>query len=288
MKRLVFIALLAIAAACGEDPPKPAVAAPPLVSADWLRAHLADVVVVDMQTSRDAYEKGHIPGAVYVYFEEFRTDNKTLAPADVLAQRLGALGIDEDTHVVIYDEKHGRNAGYLWYALKQIGHGAVSILDGHIDAFRGELETGLPPAVQPKTYRPRRNPVAVTGEWVGSQIGKVTMLDARPVGQYTAEEPKKGMKGGHIPGARSVPWDIFTGPDGRYLDEQAARAVLAEHVGRELAKDEEIVLYCNSYHQASHLNFVLDRLGFTNLKAYDASMREWEAKGWPRTTGDKP
>lgn len=287
MNRWLFL-LLTVAAACGVEEPKPAVTAPPIMSADWLRAHRDAVVLVDMQTDRETYEKGHIPGAAYAFYEDFRTDDKKLASADELARALGALGIDEDTHVVIYDEKHGRNAGYLWYALRQLGHGAVSILDGHMDAFKNELVTGPPPAVEPKTYRPRRKPEVVTGEWVKENLGEVTILDARPTGQYTAEEPKKGMKGGHIPGALSVPWNVFTGPDGLYLDDEAARAALFARTGRELAPDEEIVLYCNSYHQAAHLQFVLSRLGFTNLRPYDASMREWEKMDWPRTTGEKP
>jgi thiosulfate/3-mercaptopyruvate sulfurtransferase len=114
------------------------------------------------------------------------------------------------------------------------------------------------------------------------------MLDTRPVEQYTGVKPKEGMKGGHLPGALSVPWDAFTGKDGRYLDEKAARAALAQLAGRELKEDEEIVVYCNSYHQAAHVHWVLDRLGYKDIKAFDASMKEWEKLDWPRTTGEKP
>jgi thiosulfate/3-mercaptopyruvate sulfurtransferase len=280
MKRLFLLAVLL--GGCDEAK------APPLVSAEWLRANRAQVVLLDVQSSRELYEKGHVPGARYADFEQFRTDRKQLAPADVLAARLGALGIDEDTHVVVYDEKHGRNSGYAWYVLAQLGHERVSILDGHMDGFAKELEKGPPPAVEPKTYRPRRQPQVVTSEWVKERLGKLPMLDARPVEQYTGAKPKEGMKGGHLPGAVSVPWDAFTGKDGRYLDEAASRRALTALAGRELRPGEEVVVYCNSYHQAAHVHWVLARLGFSDVKAYDASMKEWEEIGGPRTMGEKP
>jgi thiosulfate/3-mercaptopyruvate sulfurtransferase len=284
MKRLVPFLLLFPLVACG----KPAAPAPPLVSPQWLRDHRAEVVLVDVQTTPELYEKGHLKGAVHLDFEKLRVDKKRLAPTSELAARFGELGIDESTPVVLYDEKHGRNSGYVWYALTQLGHPSVSILDGHMDAFEGELETGPGPKVEPKTYHPRKQPEVVSTEWVKEHMGKVPMLDARPVEQYTGEKPKEGMKGGHIPGAASVPWDAFTGKDGRYLDEKDADEVLAKLLGKVPAKDEEIVLYCNTYHQAGHLNFVLARLGYTNLKAYEASMKEWEAKDEPLEKGGKP
>jgi thiosulfate/3-mercaptopyruvate sulfurtransferase len=277
-----LLSFLVLAAVCNAAP------APPLVSPEWLKEHRSEVVLLDVQSKKELYEKGHLKGAVWVDFEQFRTEKKQLASADVLASRLGALGIDENTHVVLYDELHGRNCGYVWYVLKQLGHERMSILDGHMDAFRSELEAGPSPAVTAKTYKPRRTPEVVSPEWVRERLGKVSMLDTRPVEQYTGVKPKEGMKGGHLPGALSVPWDAFTGKDGRYLDEKAARAALAQLAGRELKEDEEIVVYCNSYHQAAHVHWVLDRLGYKDIKAFDASMKEWEKLDWPRTTGEKP
>jgi thiosulfate/3-mercaptopyruvate sulfurtransferase len=96
------------------------------------------------------------------------------------------------------------------------------------------------------------------------------------------------MKGGHVPGAVSIPWNAFLGRDGRYLDEKAAREALAKLAGRELRADEEIIVYCNSYHQAAHLHWVLDRLGYKDIKAFDASMKEWEKLDFPLAKGEKP
>jgi thiosulfate/3-mercaptopyruvate sulfurtransferase len=277
-----LFSFLVLAAVCSAAP------APPLVSPEWLREHRAEVVLLDVQTKKELYEKGHLKGAVWVDFEQFRNEKKQLASADVLAARLGALGIDENTQVVIYDELHGRNGGYVWYVLKQVGHERVSILDGHMDAFAAELESGAPPVVEPKTYKPRRAPQVVSPEWIKERLGKLPMLDARPMEQYTGVKPKEGMRGGHLPGAVCVPWDAFVGKDGRYLDEKAARAALVQLAGKELRADEEIVVYCNSYHQAAHVHWVLERLGYKDIKAFDASMKEWEALDWPRTMGEKP
>ncbi|MHC4547372.1 MAG: sulfurtransferase [Planctomycetota bacterium] len=260
-----------------------------LVDAAWLHAHRAEVAVVDMQSERKLYERGHLAGAVHATVEDFRTDRKLLRPRAELERKLGALGIDRDTHVVVYDEKYGRNAGWLWFTLTQLGHRAVSLLDGHLDAWKDRLETGPPPAVAPRTYRARHDPTdLVDAVWVHARLGRILLLDARPTEQYTGVKPKKGMMGGHIPGAVNVPWDSFLGPDKRYLDEEAARAVLAERVARRITKETPIVLYCNSYPQAAHLHFQLARLGYANLKAFDGSMREWEAQGLPRKKGARP
>jgi thiosulfate/3-mercaptopyruvate sulfurtransferase len=279
--RYVF-PFLVFAAVCNAAP------APPLVSPEWLREHRADVVLLDVQSTKELYEKGHLKGAVWVDFEQFRTEKKQLAPGDVLSRKLGELGVDENTHVVVYDEKKGRNCGYVWYVLKQLGHERMSILDGHMDAFAGELEAGPSPAATARTYKPRREPQVVSAEWVKERLGKLPMLDARPLEQYTGVKPKEGMRGGHLPGAVCVPWDAFVGKDGRYLDEKAARETIAKLAGRELGSGEEIIVYCNSYHQAAHVHWVLDRLGFRDIKPFDASMKEWEKLDWPRTTGEKP
>jgi thiosulfate/3-mercaptopyruvate sulfurtransferase len=296
MKRSVLILAL-LAAACGQEkterqeptgPIQPAKSAPFLVDAAWLKANRDSVVLVDMQSSKDLYEKGHIAGAVYANVEDFRDDGiKDLLPTDELEEVLGDLGIDENTYVVVYDEKRGRNATWLWFTLTELGHGEVSLLDGQMDGF--ELVSGPPPAVEKKTYRARREPPDIVDmAYVQGRIGKALMVDARPHGQYTAEKPKKKMKGGHIEGAVNVPYLTFVGEDGKYLSKDAARKKFEAIVGHDVAPDDEIVLYCNSYHEGAHVQFQLARLGYTNLKAYDPGMKEWEKKGLPLKTGDQP
>ena len=138
--RFTLLSLLVFAAlGCGAKPravdpagydlslvgvPQPT---PPIVDADWLRANRDQVVLVDMQSSRELYEKGHLPGAVHITVNDLRDEKKLLAPVEVLETRIGDLGIRGDTWVVAYDEKNGRNATWLWYALMQMGHRRFSL-----------------------------------------------------------------------------------------------------------------------------------------------------------------
>ena len=288
MKKLVWGLALLVVAACGAAEPGPARDVPPLVSSAWLAKNRDAVVLVDMQSERADYEKGHLPGAVHVTVDELRTDKKLLLPVDALAKELGALGIDADAHVVVYDEKRGRNATWMWFALTQLGHTMVSLLDEPFAELEKTFVTDVP-SVDAKTYRARRSPRdIVEADWVKARVGETVMLDARPEGQYTGEKPKKGMRGGHIEGARNVPYTSFFGPDGRALPVDAARAKLTALVGRELAPDTEIVVYCNSYHEGSNVHFHLARLGFTNVKAFDGSMKVWEGNDWPTKKGTTP
>ncbi len=290
MRPTIVFWLALLAAACGRQEEKVTFdesTAPMLVDADWLRAHRDEVVIADMQSTRELYEKGHIPGAVHATVADFRTKEKLLAPVPRLVEKLGALGIDHNTHVVVYDEKHGRNAAWLWYTLTQLGHKKVSLLDGHIDVFRDELVGGPPPVPEPKKYVPRREPTNVVDmEWVRKRVGdpNLVIFDARPHGQYTGEKPKKGMRGGHIPGARNLPYTVFLGPGGRYLPPEEAQKVVGD-----IPKDQEILLYCNTYHEASNVHFQLARLGYRNIKSFDQGMRFWERDpSLPRKLGEQP
>jgi len=190
---------------------------------------------------------------------------------------------------VVYDNTRGRNASWLWFALDKLGHGEISLLDEPLSRFEGRLVKGPPPKVEAKRYRARTEPSdIIDAEGVRARMGEALILDARPHVQYTAERPKKKMRGGHVEGAYSVPYTTFHGKNGKYLDEQEARAVIERIVGRPVEKDEEIVLYCNSYHEASNVHFHLDRLGFSNILAYDGSMKDWEQRGLPTKKGEQP
>lgn len=280
MRRIgTALALLVVACEGGETP------VPDVVDAPWLRAHREAVVLVDLQSKPELYAKGHIAGAVYANLEDFRDGKKDLAPVEKLERRLGELGIGPDTHVVAYDELYGRNAGWLWYVLAQLGHERVSLLDGGMDAFREELVAGPPPAPAAVTYRARKQPSGVVDSaFVASRPAGVVLIDTRPREQYTGEKPKDGMKPGHIPGAISLPWEAFRGKDNRFLAPEEAAKLVAN-----VPKDAEVVLYCNSYHMAAHVHFQLHRLGYANVKAFDGSVEEWtKDPARPLKTGVEP
>ena len=286
--RAIALTLVAILASCGGVP-ETAVEHPFVVDAAWLRAHRSEVVVVGMHKSREAFEKGHVPGAAFAKVDDFRTEGKLLKPTAELERRLGELGIDENTHVVIYGDRDGYGAGWLWFTLNRLGHGAVSLLDGNLSGW-DKLETGPPAEIVAKIYRARQEPNdIVDADYLHARMGRAVMLDARVPEQYTGDKPKKGMLGsGHVPGAINVPWNTFHEKDGGYVGETAAGNALASKLGREPPKDAELILYCNSYKAAANLHFQLARLGYTNIKAYDGSMKDWEKRGLPLKKGSQP
>jgi thiosulfate/3-mercaptopyruvate sulfurtransferase len=284
----MLLSLLAFAAlGCGAkpEPVDPGQPTPPIVDADWLRANRDEVVLVDMQSTRELYEKGHLPGAVHITINELRDEKKLLAPVEVLEKKIGDLGIRGDTWVVAYDEKNGRNATWLWYALMQMGHRRFSLLDGNMTPFKEELETG---AVKPKptdyvAYRRQPANVVDTAWVLGNKEG-VHLLDTRPHAQYTGAKPKKGYSAGHMPGAIHFHRGQFLNPDETFVDVPRAKELTAG-----LPRDKEIVIFCNTFHDGAHVAFQLHRLGFENLKFWDAGYKDYMSdKSRPLKLGDQP
>jgi thiosulfate/3-mercaptopyruvate sulfurtransferase len=286
--RFLLLSLLVFTAwACNEAPQAvdPGQPTPPLVDADWLRAHRDEVVLVDMQSTKELYEKGHIPGAIHITVNELRDDNKLLAPVEVLEKKLGALGIRGDTWVVAYDEKEGRNATWMWYALMQMGHRRISLLDGNMSAFKEELETGSAKP-EPTTYVAyAKDPKEVVDtDWVIANKDEVLLLDTRPLAQYTGSKPKQGYRAGHMPGAIHFHRGQFLKPDGTFVDVAAGRELAGK-----LPRDRKIVVFCNTFHDGAHVAFQLHRLGFDNLLYWDSGYKDYMSdESRPLKLGDQP
>src|SRR5215203_1100054 len=189
----------------------------PLVTTDWLAAHLDDekVRVVDIRgyvdktdlgggrqkaaylAAREEYDEAHIPGAVYVDWTHDITDPDDpvpvqVAPSGRFAALIGSLGIGENTRVVVYDHAGGQFSTRLWWALTYYGHDRVSVLDGGWRKWvaEGRPTTAEVPAIRPATFTPRPRPEwrADTEEVLStSKKGDAIILDARDKGQYTGE-----------------------------------------------------------------------------------------------------
>jgi len=280
MKPFRSAALIVLLAACSKQDARrtPLPAGEPtamVIDAATLRADRDRIVLVDMQSKREDYEKAHIPGAVYANLEDFRTKDKYLAPVADLERTLGALGIREDSWVVAYDEKDGRNATWLWYTLTQLGHVRFSLLDGNMRDFRDELESGPGEKPEAVTYVARKQPTNVVDlAWVEKNRDHILLLDTRPMEQFTGEKPKKDMKAGHIPGSLHFHRSALLKDNGSYLSVDEAKQL---PIVKELPKDEPIVVFCNTYHDGAHMQWQLTRLGFTNLKAWDGGFVEYTA-----------
>jgi len=251
-----------------------------VVSADWLADRLDDVRVVDV---RDAWEYegiGHIPGAVSLPFEEFRSesgDEGMLPGEDRWAELVGGLGISPDDTIIAYDDMHGVFAARFVVTAMVYGHADVRLLDGDYSAWlQAHHTTTDVPEVQPVTYEVRdvETPL-VDADAVADAIDDpdAVLVDTRSPEEYAD---------GHIEGAVNLDWREVVDDETRGLRPREAVEELLEDRG--ITADKRVVLYCNTARRISHTYVVLQWLGFPNVEFYEGSLTEWEAEGRPVTT----
>jgi len=265
----------------------------PLVSTAWLAERLGsdDVRIVDAtwfmpgegRTGRDAYYAGHIPGAVFFDIDQIAdhaTDLPHMLPApDEFAAAAGALGLRRDLAIVVYDGHGLSSAPRVWWTLRAMGFPSVFVLDGGLPKWRAEgrpIETALPhptsttiePAFDPSLVRDL-DAMRRTLENDDAQV-----VDARPGPRFRGEvpEPRTGLRGGHMPGARNVPWSSLVKADGTLMSAAELRAAFE---GARTDLDKPIVTTCGSGVSASLLALALARLGREDVAVYDGSWTEW-------------
>lgn len=267
----------------------------PVVSTEWLAARLADptVRVVDASwhmpdAKRDPaaeFEAVHIPGAVFFDIDRI-ADQATSLPHMLPSPRdfeeiVGALGIGSADTVVVYDALGLFTAPRAWWMFRAFGHRDVFVLDGGLPRWQAE---GRPTVSGPaETPEPRPFRASFDPDLVRSLSDVRTLLetraeqlvDARPAGRFegTAPEPRAGLRGGHIPGARSIPFAGLVDPATKTLhpaDELRERFAAA---GVDL--DRPITVSCGSGVTACVLALALDRLGRSDIPVYDGSWTEW-------------
>ena len=271
--------------------PTPAV--PALVSTEWLAARLGEPRVRPIDASfylpaagRDAtaeYRAGHIPGAVRFDLDAVSAADTPLPhmlpEPDAFAAAMGELGLSDDDMLVVYDGS-GTNlsAPRAWWTFRVFGHDRVAVLDGGIGKWRAEerpLESGeitLPPAVfRARLDRTRVRDLATMLANVAT--GREQVIDARSAGRFagTDPEPRAGLRPGHIPGSRNLPFNTLVRPDGTLpgVDELRARFTLA---GLDL--EDPIVATCGSGVTACALVHALHLTG-VEAAVYDGSWTEW-------------
>lgn len=274
-------------------------AAPVVVDGAWLAARLHDerVVVVDMCEEDLQYTRFHIPGAVRIGYHELirpggRGRPNVRLPDNELAALLGQRGIARDTHVVIYDDVGGLNAGRLFMELERLGHPRVSVLDGGLVQWilEGRGVDNRPVERQPAVYGQhavRRNTLASLDEVKRAGANGVALLDVRSREEYTGD-PKQA-RSGHVPGARWWPWEQAIRMDGGFVwhDAETLRAGLARLGVTD--KTQPVILYCRSGHRASQTYLTLRHLGFENVRLHAGSMLEYLLETTaPLTRGNVP
>ncbi|HEX4430132.1 MAG TPA: cupin domain-containing protein [Frankiaceae bacterium] len=266
----------------------------PLVSASWLDAHRDDVAVIDVRwypdgrSGREAYDGGHIPGAVWMDLNDALAEPPSSAQGrhplpspERFAAGMARAGIGESTRVVAYDDSGGMAAGRLIWLLRTLGHPAA-LLDGGLQSWTGPLETESN-AVAETEFTSRPWP---SGRF--ASLDEVTsvplLLDARAPERYRGDVEPLDPRAGHIPGAANAPWPANIGPDNRYHSAATLRAQL-EAVGAR--RDQDVVVYCGSGVTACQTLLALEAAGIEGARLYPGSWSQWCADpGRPAALGD--
>ena len=253
--------------------------------------------LTDPAAGRRAYGVGHIPGAVYVSVDDTLSSAKTgrngrhpLPERAVFAQALAALGLNNTTQVVAYDNAGGMYAARLWWMLRWAGHAATAVLDGGIAAWQAEgrpLETGHAPASTTGSFTLRDSLVATVdydGVKANLDSGERLLIDARAPDRFRGENETMDPVGGHIPGARNRLFRNNLGADGRFKPADVLQAEFSRILGGRPAS--AVINQCGSGVTACHNLLAMEVAGMPGASLYGGSWSEWCVQpGVPIATG---
>jgi thiosulfate/3-mercaptopyruvate sulfurtransferase len=273
-----------------------------LVSTEWVEKN-ADgdkVVLVEVDVDTNAYDEGHVPGAVGW---NWKTDLADQARRDILGlsefeKLMGGSGIGNHTAVVLYGDSNNWFAAWAFWQLKIYGHQDVRIMNGGrrkwIEEGRKIVKTAT--KIKPTSYKStalNQELRALLPQVKAAVKGKeAALVDVRSPEEFTGKLlapeglPETCQRGGHIPGARCVPWSLTCNEDGTFKTAEELSALYAE---KGVTRDKEVIAYCRIGERSSHSWFVLKHLlGYPNVKNYDGSWTEWgNLVGAPIETGDE-
>ena len=267
-----------------------------LVSTDWLAARLAmpDLRILDgswflptdTRNGQSEYDKAHIPGARFFDIDDIsdhRSDLPHMAPPiEKFMSRLRAMGVGDGHQVAVYDQGPGMfSAARVWWTFRLMGKTDVAVLDGGLAKWQAE---GRPVEDMPPVIRDRHMTVSRQAQLVkdvtqvahASKLRDFEIIDARSAPRFKGEapEPRAGLRAGHIPGSKNVPYTALFRDDGTMLDPDGLRKVF-EAAGVDLSKPA--ITTCGSGVTASVLALAMERLGKADWSVYDGSWTEWGA-----------
>ncbi len=266
-----------------------------LVSTEWLAAHIKDpdLRILDgswylPQQARDAkaeYDAGHIPGARFFDIDEIsdhRSDLPHMAPpVEKFMSRLRAMGVGDGHQVVVYDGAGLMSAARVWWMFRLMGQENIAVLDGGLPKWQAEGREieDLPPVIRDRhmTVRVQNHLVRdVTQVSAAAKLHDHEIIDARSASRFAGAEaePREGLRSGHIPGSRNVPFGMLLNKNGTMKSPEDCRAIF-EAAGVDLSKPA--ITSCGSGVTAAILSLALERMGKKDHSLYDGSWAEWGA-----------
>jgi len=260
-----------------------------LVSVEWVEEHRNDsgIKLVEVDVDTNAYSEGHIPGAVAWNWTSQLSDN---VRRDILSQTdlealLSKSGISGADTIVLYGDNNNWFAAFALWILKMYGHEKVVLMDGGRKkwvADKREL-TMQEESPSPSDYKAKPLDVSLRSnvrEVLGIvESGNYQLVDVRSPAEFSGDViappgmTETAQRGGHVPGAKSIPWALTVEEDGTFKDANALREL---YTGRGITFDKPIVAYCRIGERSSHTWFVLSYLlGEQGCKNYDGSWTEY-------------
>jgi thiosulfate/3-mercaptopyruvate sulfurtransferase len=270
--------------------------APPLVSTEWLAARLdaPDIRIADAswylpQAARNAraeYEARHIPRAMFFDIDDL-SDEKSelphmLAPGTKFASRMRKLGLGDGNFIVVYDGAGVYSAPRAWWMLRAMGHEGVAVLDGGLPKWvrEGRPVEDMPSTAFARHFTPMTNHALIRdASQVASNLETRTaqLIDARGASRFKGleEEPRPGVRRGHVPGSLNVPYTDLTAPDGTLKPKAELLKAFVAH-GTDPAKPA--ITTCGSGITAAILMLALEVAGAKQVALYDGSWAEWGSR----------
>ncbi|GAA2082614.1 sulfurtransferase [Aeromicrobium tamlense] len=273
-----------------------------LVTADWVEDHLNDdgIVLIEVDEDVEAYDKGHIPGAIKLDWKKDLQDGvrHDFVSKERLEQLLSEKGVSNDDTVVFYGGNNNWFAAYAYWYLKYYGHQNLRLLDGGRKKWEldsRELTDEVPSrAATTYTAQEPNEDIRAYRDEVVEAIGTKNLIDVRSPDEFAgrllapAHLPQEAAQiGGHIPTAGNVPWSKAANDDGTFRKDEELQSLYAD-AGLDQGKDT--IAYCRIGERSSHTWFVLSEiLGYSNVKNYDGSWSEYGSlRGVPVAVGDEP
>ena len=267
----------------------------PLVSAAWLKTELGNPGIAildatwvppflsDRPDGISCYKAGHVPGAVYFDIDKIADHDTSLShmlpSAEAFGEMVGALGVSNQDHVIVYDSNGFFASARVWWMFRAMGHDRISVLDGGFKAWQaigGDVETA-PIAPGAASFSAKLRPELVRN--LSAMLNHVeardtAILDARAQGRFdgTSPEPRPDLPSGHMPGSTCVPVSDLLTPNGTLKSAEALAPLLGDFI------DQPVVTSCGSGVSAAVISLALARLGNWDTAIYDGSWSEWAAQ----------